>query len=198
MARRSDHTRDELHGLILAKAREIVEQGGPAALTARRVAEAVGYSPGTLYNLFANLDDLVVHLNGRTLAALEEALDRRPLTGNAEADLLAQAEAYMGFVRDNARLWALLFDYRLAEGYELPDWFGEAIRRLLGRVESALAPLFGPGEEARRAEAALVLWTGLHGIAALATGGKLEVVADRPAEALVRSLVGNYVKGLKA
>ena len=58
MARRSDHSRDELYELALVAARRIIEDGGYRALTARKVADHMGYSPGTLYNVFAGLDDV--------------------------------------------------------------------------------------------------------------------------------------------
>ena len=59
MARRSDHSRDELKALILDCAREIAEEEGLRGLTARRIATEIGYAPGTIYNLFSNLDDLI-------------------------------------------------------------------------------------------------------------------------------------------
>ena len=198
MARRSDHSREELHELVLAEARRIVESEGFRALTARRVAEAVGYSPGTLYNHFKNLDDLVVHLNGRTLEDLDRALARTPLAGDPEQDVLALALAYFDFVGEHPRLWELLFEYRLGEGSELPQWFTERIGQVLARMAAVLAPLFGPSEARQVEEAVQVLWASLHGIGSLATSGKLEGVTMRSVTDLTRSLVVNYVGGLKA
>jgi AcrR family transcriptional regulator len=60
MARRSDHSRDELYNLAMTAARDIVRREGMAALTARGLATAIGYSPGTLYNLFDSLDELAL------------------------------------------------------------------------------------------------------------------------------------------
>lgn len=68
MARRPDHSRDELYALAMNAARGIVERDGIRGLTARNIATAIGYSPGTLYNLFDNLDDLALQINGATLA----------------------------------------------------------------------------------------------------------------------------------
>ncbi|TAN47476.1 MAG: TetR/AcrR family transcriptional regulator [Rhodospirillales bacterium] len=198
MARRSDHSREELYGLVLAEAQKIVESEGYKALTARRVAEAVGYSPGTLYNLFSNLDDLVVHLNARTLDLLDQSLAQVSLKGDPEADLLALAKAYLGFLDRHPRLWEQLFEYRLADDCELPVWYTDKIKGLLARVEAALAPLFRPQESQKRDVAVQVLWASLHGIGSLAIGGKLEVVTTRSVANLARSLVVNYVAGLKS
>ena len=45
MARRSDHTRDELRRMALDAARAIVEEDGLRGLSTRRLAKAIGYTP---------------------------------------------------------------------------------------------------------------------------------------------------------
>ncbi|WP_243438203.1 TetR/AcrR family transcriptional regulator [Fundidesulfovibrio soli] len=198
MARRSDHTREQLTELVLGEAQRLVEAEGFKALTARRVAEAVGYSPGTLYNHFKNLDDLVVQVNARTLELLDGELAGAAPTGDPQADALALALAYFAFVERHPRLWELLFEYRLGQGSELPRWFTGRIEAILARMARVLAPLFAPGDTAGVEEAVQVLWASLHGIGSLATSGKLEVVTARSAAQLARSLVVHYVGGLGA
>jgi len=197
MARRSDHSREELYDLILTRAQQLVEAQGFRALSARRIADGVGYSPGTLYNYFKNLDDLIIHLNTRTLTLLDQTLERTHLAGEPETDALALAFAYFSFVEDHPRLWELLFEYRLGDDTELPDWFTHTISHILSRLADVLAPLFAPSESQRLDEAVLVLWTSLHGIGSLATSGKLAIVTERATADLTRSLIVNYVRGLK-
>ena len=67
MARRKDHSHEQLHTMATDAARELAEEEGLRGITARRIADKIGYSAGTLYNVFENLDDLIVHLNGSTL-----------------------------------------------------------------------------------------------------------------------------------
>jgi hypothetical protein len=43
MGRRSDHSQDELYEMALAAARGIIEVNGLRALTARNVADVMGY-----------------------------------------------------------------------------------------------------------------------------------------------------------
>ena len=52
MARRSDHSREELYDLALESARVIAEIEGLRGLAARRIARDIGYTVGTIYNLF--------------------------------------------------------------------------------------------------------------------------------------------------
>ena len=79
MARRSDHSREELYVMALAAAREIAEKDGLRGLKARRISREIGYTVGTLYNVFSNLDDLIIHLNGTTLDALYVSCAQAPL-----------------------------------------------------------------------------------------------------------------------
>lgn len=194
MARRSDHTREELYELALGAAERIAEAEGLQGLTVRKVAGEIGYSHGTLYNLFADLDDLIVHLNGRTLDLLYDALQEIPVEGEPDAGLLRLAEAYIAFTRRHASRWALLFEHRLPEGRQLPDWHYEKIRRLLKLAETPLAPLFSDGQQRERMHSARVLWSALHGICSLEASRKLG--GNESVESLSRTLITFYIGGL--
>ena len=67
MGRRSDHTRGELKGMVLKAAGGIIAQEGLRALTTRRLGKHIGYAAGTLYQLYRNLDDIILHVNTQTL-----------------------------------------------------------------------------------------------------------------------------------
>lgn len=197
MGRRSDHTREQLYDLALAAAAAIVQKNGLAHLKARRVAREIGYSTGTIYNVFENLDDLILRMNGRTLDALYVTLAGADMSGTVEDNLLALLDAYTRYVRDHANLWAALFDYSLPAGQELPEWFTDKIVRAVGIVEAALAPLFDQDAELEKKRAARILWAGLHGIFSLSGSGNLDVLTDDSAENMARTLLSYCVTGIK-
>src|SRR6266852_5031793 len=74
MGRRSTHTPQQLRELILDAAQEIIQVQGLAGLSAREIARRIEYSPGTIYNMFENLDDVVLHVEARVLDALDKRL----------------------------------------------------------------------------------------------------------------------------
>ena len=74
MGRRSTHTPQQLRELILDAAQDIIEAQGLAGLSAREIARRIEYSPGTIYNMFENLDDVVLHVEARVLDALDQRL----------------------------------------------------------------------------------------------------------------------------
>ncbi|MDJ0948181.1 MAG: TetR/AcrR family transcriptional regulator [Alphaproteobacteria bacterium] len=197
MARRSDHTREEQYEMVLAAAREIVVAGGLEALTARKVANAIGYSPGTLYNLFDDFDDLIVHLNGRTLDELHEHLSSVPRTQDPMRDLKRLLRAYLGYLEDNRNLWNVLFEYRLPNNRSLPDWYVNKVAKVLGLIEVALSPLCPSRDPDTLADSARVLWASLHGICSLSGSGKLQVVSDQTVHKMAETLVDCFVSGLQ-
>ena len=178
---------------MLATARDIAAKEGMTGLTARRVAREIGYSIGTIYNLFEDFDDLIVHVNGETLDRLYERCAIEPLDSGPEAGLRALAHAYIAFVHDNPRLWSLLFEYRTLHPGPLPDWYGDKFPRLFSLMERAMAPLFPPGREAEMRHSARVLRASLHGMCSLEAAG---AIAESATE-LVDTLITYYVAGLR-
>jgi AcrR family transcriptional regulator len=83
------------------------------------VAKRIGYSIGTIYNVFGSYDHLMLAINGRTLDLWQAALAAR-LEG-ARDDRLAQAiAAYFDFAITHRHAWTALYDFRLPEGEPHP------------------------------------------------------------------------------
>ena len=105
MARRSDHSREELKQISLAACRDIVRDGGLSMLKMRKVAERIGYTVGTLYLVFKNLDDMVEQLNGETLQKLFEHCVGEPPSSNPAKTLKKLANLFNEFVLFEKNLW---------------------------------------------------------------------------------------------
>src|SRR3954452_10588233 len=120
MGRRSDHSRAELRELIIAEGHRQMAEHGFAHFSARQVAREIGYSVGTIYNLFPSLDHLLLAINTRTfimwtdhlLANLERAPSDR---------IRALVEAYFSFARANPNLWMAIYDHRRPPGMAMPE-----------------------------------------------------------------------------
>ncbi len=196
MGRRATHTAEELRELILQTSTELIAESGLAGLSAREVARRINYSPGTLYNVFENLDDLVLTIEARLLDRLAAKLDGVPADLSPGERVLELARAYRTFTTEQPRLWNLLFEHHLPASSPIPGWYQEKLDALMRRVEVALKPLMPDAstEDVRRA--ASVLWAGVHGITSLATADKLSSVTSEAAGPLVDHLVTTYLKGI--
>src|SRR5438876_1219356 len=80
--------RERLKDSLVAAAEATVARQGLRGLRARALAEEVGCAVGAIYNVVKDLDDLVLLVNSRTLAALERdlaaadrAVDRKAAAG---------------------------------------------------------------------------------------------------------------------
>lgn len=195
MGRRADHSRDELLRMAVEAAAKIVAKQGLRKLSTRQIATRMGYSAGTLYQLFDNLDDIILHVNAKTLDGLIRVCDDVDFTVGPEASLYDLAERYIGYTSRNPSLWNSVFEHSLPNERAAPAWFIEKRQALLEFGERAIAPLFQPGEEAVRCHEAHVLWAGLYGIASLATAGKIP--ATESPQRMVQSLIRNYLAGLR-
>ena len=188
MARRSDHTHDEIRDMAVAAARKKLEADGLEKVTLRGIARDIGYSPGTLYNVFDSTDELMMRVNAATIDDLVAALAAAEADGH-EPDLAELLSIYSGFVQANANRWQAVFDYSLADPSAAPGWYVEKLNAGLAVVERAVArlpgrPPYPPAVTAR------VLWAGLHGIFSLGAEGNLKLVTDRSAADLAEALVG--------
>jgi AcrR family transcriptional regulator len=197
MGRRSEHSPEGLRALIIQASEEIIANDGLAGLSAREIARAVGYSPGTIYNIFDSLDDLVLQIEGRLLDALDARLAEQPSDGEAKARVLRLAQTYLAFTAERPRLWNLLFEHHLPPATPIPEWYQAKLDVLMRRVETVLEPLAAGEKRAATARAARVLWAGVHGISSLATADKLSTVTAESAQAMVDDLVRNYLAGLE-
>lgn len=195
MARRSDHSREEIRDMALAAAERIVDDEGFAGLSARKIAGRIGYTVGTLYLVFENIDELILHVNARTLDSLYGALREASAEGTLpEARVLALARAYIGFASRHTRQWGMLYEHRLPEGVKVPEWYREKVARSFALVEEAIRPLVKDAKNV--GPVARALWAGVHGVCLLGLTDKLDVVGAGSVQVLVETLVANFLKGL--
>lgn len=197
MARRSDHSREEIRDMALAAAEGILMEQGYEGLSARKVAAAIGYTVGTLYLVFDSFHDLILQMNGRTLDRLHrQMLDEQANCSDPPECLLRLGQVYIRFAEEDPHRWGMVFEHRFPEGLVMPEWFQEKVTRMFTLVEKGLEPLGGKQRSPNEIfQAARALWSGVHGICILALTGRLGGAGVDSAQDLAELLISNYLKG---
>lgn len=174
MGRRSDHSRDEIREMAIDAAGKHVETEGVQSLTARKVASKIGYTVGTLYHVFRNFDDLVMHLNARTIDEMAGLIQQQVRKKrNPEVRIRAMAEFYVRYATDHPDRWRLVFEHQAPRGLPTPPQMKERRDVMFEMVADNLREL-SPGRIPQEIDhTATALWSGIHGICILALTGKL-------------------------
>ena len=194
MARRSDHSHEEIREMALAAAEQIIVEQGPSGLTARKVASEIGYTVGTLYLVFENLDDLVMHINARTLDRLNQLMMDGDMQNLAAEDrLMRLGQIYIHFAYSDPHRWALIFEHRPTDDRPTPDWYAEKVMRVFAVVEEMLQPLAPHRTESEISPAACALWPGIHGLCLLRITQNLYFLCEDSVQNLAKSLLMNYL-----
>ncbi len=198
LARRSDHTRQEIHQMALEAAEEIAVAEGLSGLSARKVAAKIGYTVGTLYLVFKNFDDLILQVNDRTLSQLYQEMATVAARNKKPEDcILALCHAYIEFASRNTARWSMIYEHVLEDGFVLPEPFQLQVQQMFGLVEDALRPLGKNKTDKEIAQAARALWSGIHGIVMLALMRKLDIAGIDSVQELADTLITNFLNGYR-
>jgi AcrR family transcriptional regulator len=182
--------------LIEAVERKIGRDGF-AELRIRDLAAEVGIALGGVYNLVEDMDQLILLVSERTLTRMNEAMTESVDQAAGPIDkLCAVAVTYCRFARKNLNLWRALFEHRIADGLDLPDWQSNAQFSAFRHVAGPLGQLM-PGIDKDTVDlVARTLFAAVHGVVAIGLEGKLLAVPDAALERQVVLLVRASCAGL--
>ena len=183
--------------MALNAAEKIVVEQGHEGLTARKVMRDIGYAVGTLYLIFENLDDLILHLNARTLDRLYQRMTDTPIQKLSEKDrLIRLSQIYIHFAYSERHRWELAFAQQFPREMTLPKWYVAKSREIFTIIEASLVPLAPNRNNREIAHAARALWAGIHGICIMGITQKLDTRSEKSIRTFAKSLTINYLIGL--
>ncbi|SIO13966.1 TetR/AcrR family transcriptional regulator [Paraburkholderia phenazinium] len=117
---RKTRQKQALRERILDAARRIVVREGFAALSMRKIADAIEYSPATLYLYFASRDEIARALCTEGYAQLLATFEPLAQIADPAERLKAMAHAYVGFGVAHPQTYRLIF-------MEDPTYMGAAL-----------------------------------------------------------------------
>jgi AcrR family transcriptional regulator len=197
MGRRSDHSRTELRELIIDEGHRQMAEQGYSRFSARQVARAIGYSVGTLYNLFPSLDHLLLAINTRTFVQWTEFVRRR-LDGVSNDRIGVLVTAYFDFAREHTNLWMAIYDHRLPPGMALPPDDKETRRELTLTVIGELSILLPEMSDIDVERLARSLIATVHGHCTYALNGSFDLMGETDPVGLALGRVREAIAAAKS
>lgn len=193
------HRREEVRAALIDAAERAITARGLGGLKAREIAQEVGCALGTIYTLFADLDELILEVNRRTLILFDAwiaGVPAPPDEADPVAELVRLARAYLAFARANPLRWRALFQHRLGEERTPPDWYVAEQGRLFHQIERPLRRLRPDLPDAERQLLARSLFSATHGLVSLGLDEKLTALDPVALDAQVETVVGAVARGL--
>lgn len=196
MGRRGDHTLEQIKTMAVDAAEKIVRKKGREGLSTRKIAAEIGYTSGSLYLVFKNFEDLLVHVNGRTLARLRDELARESAKqADPEQGVRAICWAYIRFAEKNQPFWSLVYEYPWETKGSRPAWYQALIDECFQTLAKRLGELAkgkSPDEVVKGSQS---LWAIIHGTHHLFLSGRAQAAGLKTPSDLMDFQIGLFLKG---
>jgi AcrR family transcriptional regulator len=175
--------------------RGILRKEGLAGMNVRTISKEVGFSVGTFYNYFQNLEDLILHMNGETILILENIiLETISPEDNLKTVIKKISTNYFKFAEKFQVEWLLFFQHNITG--EIPEWYQNRVDELFQKIYNALSPFLG-GTNKEIERCVKTLWSGLHGICSLTISNKLRFSVQYDPVEMCQDFLYNYIMGHK-
>lgn len=192
MAAKTAERKEALRIKLRDVATRTIAKDGLAALRARDLAREAGCSVGAIYNVYEDLNALVMAVNGLTFRALgaavtgaiEEAGDIPP-----NARLIVMSKAYLGFAAEHTRLWRALFDLEMTADGPVPDWYLEELAAVFGLIAVPLREIYPEKSQAELDLMVRALFSSVHGIVLLGLERRISAVPLDQIEAMIAAVL---------
>src|SRR3954465_2068680 len=190
--------RTKLRVSLIEAAERSIAAGGLGGIKTRDLAREIGCANGAVYNLVADMDELILKVGSRTLARLDAALTSAESNGPAAPDetLVRIAVAYCDFAAENLELWRALFEHRMIPGKPVPEWAVSEQMNLFRHIYAPLAALFPGRSSEQLGVTARSLFSAVHGMVLLGLEQKLIAVPIESLRREIAAIVKAMVEGL--
>ncbi len=191
--------KQELKENLLQAARNRIKDNGLASLRARDITTDAGCALGGLYTAYDDIDNLVLHVNSITLNALGAELIA---VATSEKDpvkrLIAFASGYLKFACDNHNLWSALFDHRMPDGVNVPEWHLMEHAVLFEQIAMPLAELNPKLDTEELTTLSRSMFAAVHGIVSISLQDRFIAVPRAQLDKQLTQFVEFLIKGFEA
>ena len=189
--------KNNIRQILLQKGRELVKEKGADFLTARKLSDATGYSVGTIYNQFSNMDNFVLAQNRLTLEELFAKLSILLPDKNPYLNLNRYVDAFVSYVLNHQDLWYLLYNFHLQnKNVVYPLSYRRQILKITNLWRGGLEKIYKGKKGVELKVFMQVLWLSLFSLSAYLTKNNLDKLSKINKRNLCQLLLNTYLAGL--
>lgn len=182
---------------LIQTGRKLIEEKGIEFLTARKLSEASGYSVGTIYNQFTNMDNFILIQNYLTLDALCSRLNEVK-TVFAYDRLNDYLRVFVDFVMENKNFWFMVYKFHLNQSERsFSIMYLRRISKIVTLVDAAFEDLYPDLSVAKKHVSSQVLWITLFALSSLLTTDSLQTYSKTDSSKICAFLLNTYLTGIK-
>jgi AcrR family transcriptional regulator len=190
MGRPKEHD-DSIRQALLLAAEDLVNNGGPAALSVRTVADEVGTTTRAVYSVFGSKDGLLEAMAIRLFELLSVAVNAVKLTDDPAADVItASLDGFRRVALDHPSLYNLVF-LQVVPDLALGPEFTKVATDTFRQLETLVARVPGASKTTEAARMIHALTEGLAGMELRGVFG-----SPRKAEKMWRTSLTTLLHGL--
>ena len=190
--------KDNIQENLVHTGRALIADKGAEFLTARKLSEASGYSVGTIYNQFGNMDNYILIQNYLTLESLYHRLKEAKKDVNAYEQLQRYADTFYTFVLQNKNFWYLVYTFHLKNNDKhFSVTYLRRISEILLLLDAAFCRLYPTLKAPRRIISLQILWVSFFSLSAFFTTNALNRFTKMDQQKIPELLLSTYLTGLK-
>ena len=189
--------KDNIQENLIQTGRQIIEEKGVEFLTARKLSEASGYSVGTIYNQFTNMDNFILIQNYLTLDALYQRLNE--VKADFAYDRLnAYLSVFTEFVMKNQNFWFMVYKFHLNQSERsFSITYLRRISKTVMLIGQAFKDLYPDLNTIKRHASVQVLWITLFALSSLLTTNAVKSYSKIDEKKICSFLLNTYLAGIK-
>jgi len=192
MSEKTEQRKAALRDKLVEAAETRMARDGMRSLRARDLAADAGCSLGAIYNVFDDLNAIVMVVNGRTFRHLGTAVERSVAEAGTQTPnqrLILMSNAYLQFASQYNNLWRALFNLQMPTDGPVPEWYLNALGGLFAYISGPLAEIF-PDRDADGIDLMTrTLFSSIHGIVLLGLERRISGVPYERIEEMIAQLL---------
>jgi AcrR family transcriptional regulator len=192
---RREKARENLRKEIMDAARELFVTESYKAISLRRIAQRIDYSPSAIYFYFKDKEEILQQLRMEGYEILAQLVFYANDAEDPIEYLRRSCHGYLTFAQKYPHYYKIMFQIDCDAPLERTDLTGTALFDILvQKIDDAIELKYIPAETNANATAAAI-WASLHGLATLEITG---MVMIEPREATEERLIEMTLRGIHA